>query len=433
MRILPDSGTERGGGSVISPIEGWIAERTGLGSRLNSKALLEWKLEKVRRLVEYVREHSRFYAERLKGIDPDMLHCFSDLQNIPFTMPADLMQEPRDFVCVPQREVSRIITLNTSGSMGIPKRIYFTGRDLESTVDFFAWGMSTMVRSGQIVLVLMSGRTPYGVGDLLGKGLERIGVSAIIHGNIGNMEAVAEMTQKADCLVGLPGEMIGLCRRYRELRPGSVLLSADYVPESVIGSIEETWDCRVFTHYGMTETGFGGGVQCSAREGYHMRDADLLLEIVDPETGLQVPDGCCGEVTVTTLSREAMPLLRYRTGDMASMISGICPCGGSLPRLGKVVGRRSNIISTSGGGQLSIHQLDEIMYRRPEINNYSARLVYSESKPVLELVVDSSHCKGERELIGYILGSLECDVEIKLSFGNLKPDQGFEKRRIAVE
>lgn len=418
---------------MISPIEAWVAEKTGLQARLSAETLTEWKLERVRRLVEYGRKRSSFYAEHLKGIDADKLNRLSDLQAIPFTRPGDVMRESRAFVCVPQRDISRIITLNTSGSQGTPKRIYFTESDLESTVDFFAHGMSAMVNRGQSVLVLMSGPARYGVGDLLKKGLERIGVSTKIHGNIGNFDEAAELVREAVCLVGLPGEVIGLCRSHRELRPESVLLSADYVPESVVGGIEETWGCKVFTHYGMTETGFGGGVQCSARSGYHMRDADLLLEIVDPETGRQVPDGCYGEVTVTTLSREAMPLIRYRTGDIAKILTGACPCGGMLPRLGKVTGRSDNLIPVKGGGYLSIHRLDEIMYAKPEICNYSARLADPGSKPVLSLLVDSTRDMKEKELFDHISEKLPKNIEIRISFGRLEAAQGMEKRRLILE
>ena len=122
---------------------------------------------------------------------------------------------------------------------------------------------------------------------------------------------------------------------------------------SVKRFLENTWKCTVFTHWGMTETGYGGGVQCGAREGYHMRDLDLLLEVVDPETGEPVPDGELGELVLTTLRRTGMPLIRYRTGDLGRFIVSPCPCGTLKPRLAEVEGRLADVISLPGGKWLS--------------------------------------------------------------------------------
>ena len=89
----------------------------------------------------------------------------------------------------------------------------------------------------------------------------------------------------------------------------------------------------------MTETGYGGGVECAAHSGLHLREADLLLEVADPATGEAVPPGETGEILITTLGERALPLLRYRTGDAARMLPGPCACGSPLRRLGPVAGR----------------------------------------------------------------------------------------------
>ena len=95
----------------------------------------------------------------------------------------------------------------------------------------------------------------------------------------------------------------------------------------------------VLDHYGLTETGYGGGVECTAHSGYHMRELDLLVEILDIGTGRPLPFLHEGEVTITTLTREGMPLIRYRTGDVAHMLPGPCPCGSPMPRLSAIRGR----------------------------------------------------------------------------------------------
>ena len=88
--------------------------------------------------------------------------------------------------------------------------------------------------------------------------------------------------------------------------------------------MSSAFSCPVFTHYGMTEMGYGGGVECAALNGYHMREEDLYTEIIDPITRKNVPEGNYGEVVFTTFRREVMPLIRYRTGDIAGFLPKNC-------------------------------------------------------------------------------------------------------------
>lgn len=120
----------------------------------------------------------------------------------------------------------------------------------------------------------------------------------------------------------------------------------------------------------MTETGYGGGVQCGARAGYHLRDRDLLIEILDPETGQPVPEGQYGELVLTTLRRRGMPLVRYRTGDLGRMIAEPCACGCLKPRLDKVEGRLDDSVRLSGGKVLSMHILDELLFALDEVEDF---------------------------------------------------------------
>jgi len=118
------------------------------------------------------------------------------------------------------------------------------------------------------------------------------------------------------------------------------LLSAEYVSQEAVAFIEAQWNCQVFEHYGMTEMGLGCAVSCPTHEGYHVRESDLYLEIIDPKTGKPVADGVWGEVVFTTLTRRAMPFIRYRTGDISRWIEEPCGCGSKLKRLDKVHDRK---------------------------------------------------------------------------------------------
>ena len=101
----------------------------------------------------------------------------------------------------------------------------------------------------------------------------------------------------------------------------------------------------------MTEMGLGGGVECQARRGYHLREADLYFEIVHPQTGEPVTEGETGEIVFTTLTRQGMPLIRYRTGDLSRFIPGQCPCGTTLRTLEKVTRRLSGKVAFKTAGR----------------------------------------------------------------------------------
>jgi phenylacetate-CoA ligase len=146
------------------------------------------------------------------------------------------------------------------------------------------------------------------------------------------------------------------------------------VPSALVDELKRTWGCAVFGHYGTTEMGLGGGVECEAFSGYHLREADLLFEIVDPASGRALPKGQTGEIVFTTLTRGAMPLVRYRTGDLSRFVPEPCPCGTVLPRLAKVRGKIDDMVALGNGAWLGIADLDEVLFSMPEIVNYAASL-----------------------------------------------------------
>jgi phenylacetate-coenzyme A ligase PaaK-like adenylate-forming protein len=272
--------------------------------------------------------------------------------------------------------VSRVVTLQTSGTTGEPKRVFFTIDDQERTIDFFHHGMSTLAGPGDRVLILLPGTLPGSVGDLLVKGLERLGAVGVPHGPVREAPLTLEVMgkERIDTLVGIPAQVLGLARLSGgTAAPRSVLLSADHVPDAVSTELRRIWGCEVFTHYGMTEMGFGGGVECEARNGYHLREADLYIEIVDPETGRSVSEGDPGEVVFTTLTRRGMPLIRYRTGDVSRFVPGPCPCGTVLKTLARVKSRLCSI-AIAQGGRLTMTDLDEAIFPVEGVLDFSASL-----------------------------------------------------------
>jgi len=335
-------------------VDEWIAGKIGLpnGQALTREALEAWQLRKLRETVEYVSAKSLFYRERLlpiieNGSAEDVLTSLDCIERLPFTTSADLASAATAMVCVPASEVGRIVTLPTTGTTGSPKRVWFTDADMELMTDYIQHGLTVMTGPGDVFLVLMPCERPGSVGDLVAIGVERIGSRAFRVGTI------APDGSRDDEILGImrrEGVTTGLATAHTAARLAkksegdaiiqknmrTILLSAQYVSDEEKADIERIWECAVYEHYGMTEMGLGGAMACEAREGYHPREADLLFEIIDPETGKVLPDGEYGEIVFTTLTRRAMPLVRYQTGDFSRMIPGRCACGSVLNRLDKV-------------------------------------------------------------------------------------------------
>jgi phenylacetate-coenzyme A ligase PaaK-like adenylate-forming protein len=365
----------------ITPLEAWIREKariaSGLAGRLFVEALEDYQLQRVNEIIDYARRNAPFYRRHLASLTAAPLPALSDIARIPFTTPSDLTDNPYGFLAVRQDDAARIVTLRTSGSTGEAKRLFFTEGDLELTVDFFHHGMSTLVRPGQRVAVLLPGERPDSVGDLLVRGLGRLDVQSFVYGPVADPQHAAEAvaTFAAHCLVGIPTQVLAMARSRAGAAIGknsidSILLSTDYVPRAIAKTLQEVWGCRVFTHYGMTEMGLGGGVECDALDGYHLREGDLYFEVIDHESGEACPDGTMGEVVFTTLTRRGMPLIRYRTGDMARIIPQPCPCGSVLRRMERVRGRWGDAVRLGPESILTLSDMDEALFRLTDLLDY---------------------------------------------------------------
>ncbi|MDY0197234.1 MAG: hypothetical protein RBR68_05405, partial [Tenuifilaceae bacterium] len=289
---------------MISPVNSWVAQKSGLAGNLSPSALEMWQMEKLKSVIDYAASNTQFYRGKINSS--------MKLIDLPFTLPSDIASDPYAFLAIPQSHVSRITTLANSGTTILKKRVFFSKSDLERTKEFFSVGMSTMVRKGERVQILISNKTENSLGSMLKESLTQIGVVAEISGAIRNVREAIEVSKDADCLVGMPAELLYMSRIAPDMRPKSILLAADIVPQSIINGIKETWKCNVFTHYGHSEFGYGLAVDCDEHDGLHLRDADNIFEIIDITTQKPGMPGEVGEIVITTLTNEAMPLIRYK-------------------------------------------------------------------------------------------------------------------------
>jgi phenylacetate-coenzyme A ligase PaaK-like adenylate-forming protein len=273
------------------------------------------------------------------------------------------------------------VTLDSSGTSGPPKRTFFTVEDQQSIVTYFLHGLQLLASAGDRVLILLPGTRPGSAGDLLASAACRLGAVPFLGDLAAGVETLARTIEREEIhtVIGIPVHVLAIARYAAATGqvagfPKSVLLCSDYIAGSAVQTIRRVWGCEVFGHYGTTERGLGGGIECHRHCGSHLREADLLFEIVDAVTGTPVAEGESGEVVFTTLTRRRMPLIRYRTGDISRFLPGPCDCGSPLRRLDRVGMRKDGAVSLGGGQAITIGALDEAVFEVQGVADFTAEV-----------------------------------------------------------
>ena len=316
------------------------------------------QLERLKRMVNYCYENVPFYHERLEkaGVTGDKIKTLSDIQYIPFTTKDDIRDNyPFNMLATPMKKIVRIHA--SSGTTGKPTVGAYTKGDLDNWSDNVARVAAAAGASEDDIFQISFG---YGLftGALgLHYGLEKIG-STVIPASSGNTAKQLLMFRDFGVagLVATPsyalylGEMVresGYPRDAYKLRLG--LLGSEGCTEEMREQIEKNLGIFVTDNYGMTELG-GPGVsgECEYRCGLHFAEDAFLPEIIDTETGMQKAPGESGELVVTTLLREGMPVLRYRTKDITRLNYEPCRCGRTHVRMDKVTGRTDDMMIIKG-------------------------------------------------------------------------------------
>ena len=359
----------------------------------------DFQLFQLRNILHYVHDKSPFYRELLikKGIEPGEIQSLADLAKLPLTEPRELAEKPFRFLCVPIGEVTRVITFTSSGTTGPQKRIFFNEKDVEVMTDFMGAGMSVVATSDDVVQIMLPRGPVLGQTDLLARGVEKMGATPVITGTEPTPEEQIQAIERHGSTV-LFCETLRLNRITVEAKNNhdltkmgvkALFLTSNYLSDSMRVNLQSAWNCEVFTHYGLTEMGLGVAVECPAHNGYHFDEADLLAEVIDPETGEVLADGKEGELVFTTLTREAMPLIRYRTHDLSRLSAKPCECGiTTLKKLDRITRRLESAVKIGEGDEIYPATFDEALYAIPDIVGYEVSVNKDGAKDSLTFQVE---------------------------------------------
>jgi phenylacetate-CoA ligase len=320
---------------------------------LDAHARAAQQLARLQQSVAWAVERVPFHRDRLGGRRIERLE---DLATLPFTRKSDLREHyPFGLFAVPQPELARLHA--SSGTRGKPTVVGYTAGDLDVWREVMARVMvAAGARPGDMLHVA------FGYGLFTGglgfhDGAERVGLTVVpvSSGNTVRQHLLLQDFRPAG-LCGTPSFVLHIAESFLEqggdpralgIRYG--MFGAEPWTEGLRGAIERAFGCRAYDIYGLSEI-IGPGVagECEARTGLHVCDDHFLPEIVDPVTGAPQPAGQEGELVLTTLTKRAMPMIRYRTGDITALTTEPCACGRTSARIARLKGRADDMLIVKG-------------------------------------------------------------------------------------
>jgi len=349
------------------------------------KRRMEYLNRRLRGIIQHAYKHSIAFKNKLDsvGLKPKDIQTIKDLEKIPITKKAELVELQKKsppfggFEGVPTQELRRIYVS--------PGPIYEPGEteydELGWTQAFYAGGF----RPGDIIINTFSYHmVPFAM-QMVDNSLHMVGCITVPTG-IGNTEQQVNILKnlKANGYCGTPSFLLNIAEKAEEmgldlkkdlnLRVGFV--AAEMLPESLRLKLEEKFAMTIRQSYGTADIGCLS-YECMFKNGMHIPD-DKIVEIVDPETGKQLPSGMTGEIVATTFNK-VYPLIRFGTGDLSILTETRCPCGRTSPRLMKILGRVDQVTKVRG---LFVHpgQVDEVASKHPKISKYQVVVTRKEHK-----------------------------------------------------
>ena len=306
-----------------------------------------------------------------------------DLRRLPFTTAADLRENyPDGLLAVPREEVLRLHT--SSGTTGKPKALFFSRRDVDNAAELLARAICMTGVTRQRRVSEHDELRTFHRRLMMHYGAEKIGCMVIPAGPGPSERQLLLMQDFRTTVVHVTPSYALLLRRFsgkkgidprKDLALRKAFVGAEPTREETCRKIEPALGVDVYNSYGLTEmNGPGVAFECEHKCGLHVWEDNFVLEIIDPATGEPVKDGETGELVLTSINREAMPMLRYRTRDLTSLIPGACACGRTHRRIRRITGRSDDMLIVRGVN-IFPQQIEHVLMAMPQIGrNYVIQL-----------------------------------------------------------
>ena len=413
--------------------------------------LEQLQLERLQSTVNRVTTHVPFYRKKFKdmGIDPDGFDSLSDIRSLPFTTKNDLRENyPYGLFAVPLRDIVRVHA--SSGTTGMATVVGYTKNDLRTWSSMVARILTAAGVTDEDVVQIAFGYGMFTGGFGLHYGAERLGAS-VIPISSGNTKRQIQIMQdfRTTAMVCTPSYALVLADTMSkmDMNINSLplkfgLFGGEPWSEEMRREIQDKLHIIATDNYGLSEV-MGPGVagECIERNGLHINEDHFYIEIIDPETLEPMPMGEVGEIVVTTLTKEGFPVIRYRTRDLARLIDEPCPCGRTLRRMSRVIGRTDDMLIIKGVNVYPM-QIEAILFDIEDTEPHYQIIVEREGRldriTVLVEVMENiffDQMKQQRGLVDHIKKRLAAElgigVDVKLvQEQTLERSEGKAKRVI---
>jgi phenylacetate-CoA ligase len=410
------------------------------------------QIERLRRTVDLIHQKVPFYREALdrNGYEPEKLRTLADLPSLPFTTKTDLREHyPLELLTMPKDDVARVHA--SSGTTGKPTVTAYSADDLAVWAEVMArvYTMAGVTNHDVVHNAYGYGLFTGGLGFHLGA--EKIGAMIVpASGGMSKRQIMLMEDFRATALASTPSYALVLAETAREagvdfpsrmkLRVG--LFGAEPWTEEMRRELQMRMNLEAFDCYGLTEIiGPGVAFECPYHDGLHIFEDHFLAEVIDPESGAPLADGATGELVLTTLTRRAMPLLRYRTRDRVALNREPCRCGRTLVRMSKVRGRTDDMLVVRGVNVFP-SQIEEVVLATPGVepqyqiivdrpkNKLDTLEVWVEAAPPLWALGLDAVKRTERQIYSNLHDMLGLSTEVRVVQPNSIQRSEGKARRI---
>ncbi|MDD6084847.1 MAG: phenylacetate--CoA ligase [Oscillospiraceae bacterium] len=357
----------------------------------------EKQLEQVNERIQALINSDSFYGKKLEAAGITEVHTAEDFKKLPFSEKKDLRDAyPLGLMAVPEEKIVRIHS--SSGTTGTPVIIPYTAKDVDDWAIQFkrCYEMAGVTNKDRVQITPGYGLWTAGIG--FQNGAEKLGAMVIPMGP-GNTEKQLKMMEDMESTVLCSTSSYALLLAEEIGKRG--IKDKIHLKKGVIGS--ERWSQKMrdrisnelgielYDIYGLTEIyGPGIGISCKENNGMHYWNDYIYLEIIDPVTGENLPDGETGEIVITTLVKEGAPLIRYRTHDLSRIIPQPCACGCKFPKIDIIMGRTDDMMKIKGVNVFP-SQIEEILNAFEEISSeYQIRISHLDGKDTMRIYVEST-------------------------------------------